>query len=102
MAARQDIRQDSDGDLLVRDGDFVIGESDVQHVHDTLIAYPGWWKENPQDGVGIQDYSKATGAEQELARKVKLELEADGYSVNRPQVLFVDGKLTINPNAERV
>lgn len=102
MAVRHDIRQDSDGDLLIRDGDFVIGESDSQHIQDTLVAHPGWWKENPQDGVGIDNYSKATGAEQELARKVKLELEADGYDVSNPQVSFVNGKLTIAPNASRV
>jgi hypothetical protein len=102
MAVRKDILQDSDGDLLIRDGDFIIGESDSMHVQDTILAHPGWWKEHPQDGVGISNYDHATGAEQELARKIKIELENDGYSVNNPRVAFINDELTISPNATRV
>lgn len=102
MAVRMDFLQDKNGDLLIRDGDFVIGESDQQHVEDTLISFPGWWKENPLDGVGVQSFLNSSGQEQTLARKIKLELESDGYQVNNPSVKFVNGQLEINPNANRV
>lgn len=44
MAANQDIAL-MHNDLLIRNGDFVIGESDEQHIMDTINAFPGWWKE---------------------------------------------------------
>lgn len=97
-----DFAQDNSGDLLIADGDFVLADSDMMHIEDTIIAHPGWWKEFPQDGVGISIYSKSTGKEQLLARDVKLQLENDGYQVDNPIVTFIDDKLTINPNAVRI
>jgi len=98
--ARQDIQLDDTGDLLFVNGDFAIGESDQQHVIDTINAYPGWWKEFPNDGVGIGDYSKSAGGAAKLARKIKVELQKDGYTVNNPVIEFgTDGKLNIYPNA---
>jgi len=35
-------------------GDFAIGESDNQHLYDIINSFPGWWKQFPQVGVGIQ------------------------------------------------
>ncbi len=97
-----DFAQDNSGDLLIADGDFVLADSDMMHIEDTIIAHPGWCKEFPQDGVGISIYSKSTGKEQLLARDVKLQLENDGYQVDNPIVTFIDDKLTINPNAVRI
>ena len=97
-----DFAQDNSGDLLIADGDFVLADSDMMHIEDTIIAHPGWWKEFPQDGVGISNYSKSTGKEQLLAREVKLQLENDGYQVDNPIVTFLDDNLTINPNAVRI
>lgn len=97
-----DFAQNGDGDLLIADGDFVIADSDMMHIEDTIIAHPGWWKEFPQDGVGISNYSKSTGQEQVLAREIKLQLENDGYQVDNPIVTFINDELTINPNAVRI
>lgn len=97
-----DFAQDEDGDLLIDSGDFVLSASDTMHIEDTIIAHPGWWKEFPQDGVAICNYSKSTGKEQMLAREIKLQLENDGYQVDNPIVSFVNEQLTINPNAVRV
>ena len=90
----------SDGDLLIANGDFVVGISDEMHIQDTIISDLGWWKENPQDGVGIDKYMKSTGQEQVLAREIKIQLENDGYTVNNPIVDFSNEKLIITPNAE--
>lgn len=89
-------------DLQIRDGDFVIGESDEQHVADTINAFPGWWKEFPADGVGIFAYLNSSGQEQALSRAIKLNLSSDGYIVNNPSIIMdSDGTLTVNPNATR-
>lgn len=37
----------------VVDNDIQYALSDTQHVQDTINAAPGWWKENPSDGVNI-------------------------------------------------
>ena len=37
-----DFAQDNSGDLLIADGDFVISDSDMMHIEDTIIAHPGW------------------------------------------------------------
>lgn len=89
-------------DLQIQDGDFVIGESDQQHVADTINAFPGWWKEFPADGVGVFAYLNSAGQEQTLARSIKINLTSDGYIVNNPSIQTSEaGLLTVNPNATR-
>jgi len=99
MAVRKDFEL-LDNDLLFENGDFKISESDQQHIADTINAYPGWWKSFPIDGVGIGYYQNSAGGAQQLARKIKIELEKDGYTVDNPVIEFgTDGKLNIYPNA---
>lgn len=91
----------NNNDLVIQYGDFIVAESDIQHVADTINAFPGWWKENPLDGVGIMAYIKSPADPQDINRKVKIELQADGYISKAPVVtLTSSGQLTINPNAE--
>jgi hypothetical protein len=98
-----DILLDSDGDLLIENGDFKIGPSDEQHIEDIISAYLGWWKEFPSVGVGIKQYQAGSGVEQTIEREIKLQLKADGYTVDRPSVEFdSSGRLVINPNAIRL
>lgn len=97
-----DFLEDENGDLLIDDGDLGTGDAEQTLIEDTIIAHPGWWMEFPADGVGIMDYGKSTGQEQVLARKIKLQLENDGYQVDNPQVIFIQDKLTVNPNAIRI
>lgn len=99
MATRKDFDL-IDNDLVIIDGDFAIAESDQQHVADTINAYAGWWKEFLTDGVGIMLYQNSSLGLQKLARKVKIELEKDGYKVKNPIIEFgTDGQLNIYPNA---
>ena len=63
-------------------GDFVIGESDAQHVQDIINSYAGWWKEFPTLGVGIKKYLGTPGGIQVLKRAVKIHLRSDGYRVD--------------------
>jgi hypothetical protein len=97
--ARYDYIQDDGGDLLIQYGDFIVNESDQMHIQDTIIAFPGWWKQYVTDGVGIEYYAKSNGQEQIIAREIKMQLENDKYTVNNPIVTFINDKLTINPNA---
>lgn len=87
-------------DLLCVNGDIAIAESDVQHIDDTINAFPGWWKNNPADGVGIFQYVNSSGQEQTIKRSLIINLQSDGYLVTNP-VVFTDnsGKIIIQPNA---
>lgn len=104
MALNYDISLQSN-DLYIdpATGDFTISESDEQHIIDTLAAFPGWWKENPQDGVGIFQYQNSSGQEQVLQRSIKIQLQSDGYQVNNPSVTRnSNGQLVVQPNAIKV
>lgn len=98
MANRYDIKL-VDNDLFIsRQGDFVIDISDEQHVQDTINAFPGWWKENPEQGVGIRAYLGASIDTQQLQKNIRLQLQADGYvSVNPIVKLQPDGTVEIDP-----
>ena len=98
----KDFAENTDGDMLIFGGDFVVSDSDQMHIQDTIIASAGWWKQYPQDGVGIDDYVKSNGQEQVLAREIKLQLQNDGYTVDNPVISFVNEQLVVNPNAERI
>ena len=76
---RQDIITDDDGDLLIKDGDFVIGESDQQHVLDIIDSQPGETKEFPICGFGAINYVKSRITEAEFKRDLKLQLNYDDY-----------------------
>lgn len=98
MANRFDIQLGDDGDIIIENNDVVLGPSDEQHIQDTLNAFPGWWKENPLDGVGIGAYLNSSGQEQILARSAKLNLTSDGYMVATPKVAIDLNTISINPN----
>lgn len=90
-------------DLYFKDGDFAIVESDEQHVSDTIAAFPGWWKENPTDGVGLFAYLHSGGQDQRLKRSIKINLISDGYRSDAVSVeIDSAGNLTIIPNAEKL
>lgn len=87
-------------DLLIQNGDLAIAESDTQHIADTMNAFAGWWKQEPQDGIGIFAYLNSAGQEQSLKRQIMIQLASDGYKVSNPQVAVnAAGQMTINPNA---
>lgn len=101
MAASRDL-QLSDNDLTIKNGDFAIADSDMQHIEDIVTSHPGWWKQYPSLGVGAYNYLASPGQAQKLAREIKLQLTADGFTVSNPRVSFdANGELIIDPNAVR-
>jgi hypothetical protein len=100
MAFNQDIAL-LNNDLVIIDGDFGVMFSDHQHIQDSINAFPGWWKEDPADGVGLQVYLGGSGVQQQLSRAIKIQLRSDGYNVNNPKVSYDEnGKLIIDPHVE--
>jgi hypothetical protein len=102
MAQAQDI-QLKDNDLVILNGDFVIGYSDQQHIEDIINDNVGNWKQYPTCGVGIKQYQASSGQEQIIERLIKLQLQNDGYNVDNLRVFFTpDGTLTVDPQSYRV
>lgn len=92
----KDLKLDTNGDLDIVDGDFVIGFSDNQHQEHILLANKGEFKEFPEIGVGIvqmlndDDYT-------DLLIEAKKNLQYDGMEINNIKFenggkLNIDGK----------
>ena len=71
---------DSTGDLIIQDGDLVIGESDDQQKEILLVSEKGSFKENPAVGVGLQDFLEADGAD--LLGEMRRQFIADGMVID--------------------
>ena len=76
-----DILLDSEGGLLIQNGDFVIGESSLQHQDHIIIAQKGEYKEHPEIGVGILTHLYNENPVEALS-EIRRNLEYDGAKVN--------------------
>lgn len=77
-----DLLVDSNNDLIVENGDFVVGEADQQHMESIIISSKGDWKQHPLVGVGINQYTNAPLTriiKTELEKEMRLQLEVDGF-----------------------
>ena len=69
-------------DLLIKDGDFAVGEADNQHIENILLAEKGEYKHRPLVGIGIRRYLNGPmdyDARRRWKRKIKLQLQYDGF-----------------------
>ena len=75
-----DLLCDSDGDLLIKDGDFVIGHSDQRHNYDIMASNTGDWKEYPLVGFNAMKFVNSRATSTVLNQSAKIQLQADGCS----------------------
>ncbi|HMO63292.1 MAG TPA: hypothetical protein PKC39_14500 [Ferruginibacter sp.] len=103
MAQATDLLLDEDGDLMLKEGNLVIGYSDGQHIQHLFEIEPGELKENVLVGVGLikKQHGPLDGG---LRREASLQLEADGYRLNTPLVLEKNsnGTIKISIDAQRI
>ncbi|MAX24336.1 MAG: hypothetical protein CMJ19_07515 [Phycisphaeraceae bacterium] len=76
---RRDYAETEDGDLLFKDGDLVIEESDEKHVFDIVLSVRGDWREFPLLGLDAVTYKHKVATQAEFERALKEELKKDGY-----------------------
>jgi hypothetical protein len=93
--ANTDILLDNDGDLLVVNGDFSFGLSDLQHVVLIFEAHKGEIRENPMLGFGANAYLKTIKSNLEIKRDLRVELQRDGYKDVDLEIDLTTGKLNI-------
>lgn len=92
----QDLQLDDAGDILLKDGDYVMGESDMQHIEDILDAYPGEYRNAPLLGVYLQRGINGL-MDGSIRRDININLQADNYLVKKVEI--TDSNLNID--AER-
>ena len=103
MGLQFDLGLDENGDLDIENDDFTYVLSDEDHIEDTIVASPLWWKQFPGDGVGISSYRGSSGKIQKLMGAIKRQLQNDGYSCTNPVIVQnPGGTFNINPNAIRL
>lgn len=99
MATVKDIHL-TDNDYTFTNGDFVIKDSDTQHIQDLVFENVGAYKQFPLVGVGIIKYLNSSGAMLNLKRQIQIQLQADGYRVNN--ITFTNNDLSnFTINADR-
>lgn len=87
-----------DGDLRIANGDFVIGDSDQQHIRHVVQAQRGQFYESPTIGVGIVDEINSSITIQNLKNRIKTNLRLDNYETD---AVFVDDEFRITIDAKR-
>ena len=83
--ARIDYLSDKTGDLLIKNGDFVRGESDNQHIADLIVSAKGEWREFPLIGAEADRHIKSNSLESLKAAIIE-NLKTDGYQIKKVQI----------------
>jgi len=96
MAKINDILIDDTGDLLIKDGDFVIGPALETQIEHLMLADKGAYRDDPLAGAGIKrTINGRLNTKTDILREIKLQLQGDGWQ-NIDVRLFQDQDLTIN------
>ncbi len=91
----QDLLLDENGDLLIQNGDFVIGDSSYQDVKMIIQSAPGEWKQYPTVGVMADNYVKSPDPEKAgLLNEIQRQLRANGVPL-KSVFLDAEGKVKV-------
>ncbi len=95
---RKDLLLDDDFDLLISNGDLVVGESDTQHKQLILMSAPGEWRQHPLLGCNLKLWLNAPLDSERIVKMkstINKQLESDGYvlkslSLNSDETLNIE------------
>ena len=89
----KDIILDENNDIQILNGDFQIGESELQEVEIILKLRQGELKNDPILGANIQHFMKGKYDRVAIEKRVKINLERDGKNYDQ-----IKNKLKFNVN----
>ena len=73
----KDILLDKDNNIKILNGDFDVGESEMQEVGLILQSTQGEWKANPILGPNLYQYIKTKASKTEIDAQVRIHLASD-------------------------
>lgn len=79
----KDIILDENNDIQILNGDFQIGESELQEVEIILKLRQGELKNDPILGANIQHFMKGKYDRVAIEKRVKINLERDGKNYDQ-------------------
>ncbi len=77
-----------EGDILIKNGDFVIGNGDTQNIHDIIHDAPGEWHQWPNVGVNIFYYLNSPIEKTNLVQQASKQLQSDGFQTQNMILTF--------------
>ena len=90
-----------DDDLMIANGDFVKGESTLQHQSLLIRLKKGELRQYPKTGVGIEEYLLDEEAGNAYA-EVRKQFEADGMSVGKIEIFINESRGELSANIDAV
>lgn len=94
MIPMDDFLLDENNDLLLKDGDLVIGNATLQHQNHIILAEKGEFKNAPEIGAAVRSHLNNENP-RELLREIRRNFEYDGMKVNSLKVA-TNGNLLID------
>jgi len=95
----EDYLHTEDNDLLIADGDFVVGETTQQAQSLLLRIKKGELRQYPKTGVGIDDFLVDDNPG-DIYREIQLQFEADGMTVRKIDINLDEVKNTLDAKVD--
>jgi len=89
----RDVLLDENNDLKIVNGDFVIGESEMQDVGLILSSNQGEWKEHPIIGANLVTKVRSNTNDGRLERELRIQMKLDGKDFEK-----IRNKIKMNYN----
>jgi hypothetical protein len=87
----KDILRDEQGDLLIKNGDFVIGPSEEQEIATIMTRFPGHTRSSPVIGFGYIKRIKGAESAEKIKADLDTHLKLDGFV--KVSIVSKDGKI---------
>lgn len=98
-----DFMLDNTNDLLIKNGDLVVGETTTQESRLIVLSSVGNWRQFPLLGVGVIRWvNKAVTAsvERSLQKAVRLQMEYDDKKLKELELIVDENNRLLNLNFE--
>lgn len=93
-----DIKLDNSYVPVIRNGDFVLANSEAQDIDLLLTSEPGEFREDPAVGAGLRSWVNHAVDVAQLAKDIRLALQGDGFQAIN---ITGDGVTQLKVNASR-
>ena len=92
----RDILINQDGSPQVKNGDFAVGVSDMQHASLLINSEKGEFRHQPLLGVGVANYINDERPSTLLSQAIRTNIEADGGNIGELTVQGGNINLEVN------